>query len=244
MIQTIDGIDPRKVPKHIAIIMDGNGRWAKARGQSRIEGHRAGAETIKVITRVAGEIGVKHLTLYAFSVENWSRPKAEVSALMSLLRIFLKKELPSLMKNEIRLRSIGRIGDLPAAAQRALRETEEATAKNGKLFVTLALNYGGRTEIVDAARALARECAAGTLKPEKITEELFGSRLYAAEHRTPDPELLIRTSGEMRVSNFLLWQISYAEFYVTKTLWPDFRENDLYEAIREYQRRERRFGGV
>jgi undecaprenyl diphosphate synthase len=244
MQKTIDGIDPHKVPKHIAIIMDGNGRWAKARRLSRIDGHRAGAESIKVITEAAGNIGVKYLTLYAFSVENWKRPKAEVNALMSLLRVFLRKELNELIKNKIRLVSIGRTGELPPASRAELRRSEEITKDNDKLFVTLALNYGGRTEIVDAAREIARKCVAGELKPDDIDESVFARHLYGAKYNIPDPELMIRTSGEMRISNFLLWELSYAELYVTKTLWPDFRELDLYEAIREYQNRERRFGGI
>lgn len=243
-MKTIDGIDPHRIPKHIAVIMDGNGRWAKARGLSRIDGHRAGAESIKVITEAAGNIGVKYLTLYAFSVENWKRPKAEVNALMNLLRVFLRKEINELIKNKIRLVSIGRTDELPSASKAELRRAEEITGKNDRLCVTLALNYGGRTEIVDAAKAIARKCAAGTLQPDDIDEELFARHLYGAKYNIPDPELMIRTSGEMRISNFLLWELSYTELYVTKTLWPDFRENDLYEAIREYQRRERRFGGV
>lgn len=229
-------------PAHIAIIMDGNGRWAKKRGLSRVRGHRAGAETIRAIVKAAGELGVGHLTLYAFSVDNWKRPKREVAALMTLLTHFLAGEERELNRNNVRLTTIGRVEGMPAGVQRAIKRVVQRTARNTGLTLILALNYGGRAEIAAAVRTLCARSARGELAPEDVDEALISQSLYTAG--IPDPDLLIRTSGEMRISNFLLWQISYAELYVTPVLWPDFTRADLVGAIREFQNRERRFGGV
>jgi undecaprenyl diphosphate synthase len=230
------------VPVHVAIIMDGNGRWAKARHLPRVEGHRQGAESVRAIVRVAGETGVRFLTLYAFSAENWSRPKEEVDTLMKYLARYLKNEIGELNRNNVRLGVIGQIYRLPEFVQEQLEKTMTALAKNNGLTLILALSYGGRTEIVDAVRAIATEAQKGKLDPAEINEELVAQHLYTRHY--PDPDLLIRTSGEMRVSNFLLWQISYAELVVTPTLWPDFRKPQFLEALEEYTRRHRRFGGV
>ena len=208
------------LPRHIAIIMDGNGRWARKRGLPRLAGHRAGAATVRTITTAAAELGIEYLTLYAFSVENWRRPRQEIRGLMKYLKEYLRKELPVMQKNNIRLRTIGRINDFPAGVQQALEKTIRATSANTGMTLTLALSYGGRAEIVDAARQLMRQALAGDLKPEELDEQVFARHLYARD--IPDPDLLIRTSGEMRVSNFLLWEISYAEIYLTPILWPDF----------------------
>jgi undecaprenyl diphosphate synthase len=232
----------KNIPRHVAIIMDGNGRWAKERGLPRIEGHRAGAESVREIVRVAGELGVEYLTLYAFSIENWNRPKAEVTALMHLLEFYLRQEIPELDKNNVRLAAIGRIHELPASAQRQLEKSIEALKKNTGLTLVLALSYGGRAEIVDAVRAIAREVKAGRLDAADIDEKVIAQQLYT--RGMPDPDLLIRTSAEMRVSNFLLWQISYAEIYVTETLWPDFRKSQFIKALEDYGKRDRRFGRV
>ena len=230
------------LPTHVAIIMDGNGRWAKQRNLPRVEGHRNGAESVRAVVRAAGEIGIKYLTLYAFSVENWNRPKEEVDMLMKYLARYLKTEVAELQRNNVRLEVIGQIYRLPEPVQEQLRKTIAALAKNNGLTVILALSYGGRTEIVEAARALAAKVKQGKLEPGEITEQVFAQHLYTKN--IPDPDLLIRTSGEMRVSNFLLWQISYAELVVKPTLWPDFRKPQFYEALEEYHRRHRRFGGV
>ena len=230
------------VPKHIAIIMDGNGRWAKTRGLPRVEGHRNGVESVRSIVRTCGELGVKYLTLYAFSVENWNRPKDEVDTLMKYLARFLKNEIGELMKNNVRLEAVGQIYRLPEFVQEQLAKTKAALAKNTGLTLILALSYGGRTEIIEATRAIAQQVKAGKLDPAEINEQVIAQNLYT--HAYPDPDLLIRTSGELRVSNFLLWQISYAEFVVTPTLWPDFRKPQLYEALEEYTQRQRRFGGL
>jgi undecaprenyl diphosphate synthase len=230
------------VPGHVAIIMDGNGRWAKARHLPRVEGHRQGAESVRAIVRIAGEIGVKYLTLYAFSVENWSRPKEEVDTLMKYLARYLKNEVGELNRNNVRLDVIGQIYRLPEFVQEQLRRTMAALSKNNGLTLILALSYGGRTEIVEAVRAIATKVQAGKLEPEEINEQVVSQHLYTRHH--PDPDLLIRTSGEMRVSNFLLWQISYAELVVTPTLWPDFRKAQFFQALEEYGGRHRRFGGV
>ena len=230
------------LPTHIAVIMDGNGRWAKERGLPRVEGHRQGAESVKTIIRAAGELGIKFITLYAFSVENWNRPKDEVDTLMKYLLRFLKRELGEMSKNSIRLQAIGQIWRLPENVQEQLAKSIEATAKNNGITLTLALSYGGRTEIVDAVRQIAREVKAGKLDAGEINEQVIAHHLYT--HGMPDPDLLIRTSGEMRVSNFLLWQISYAEFVITKTLWPDFGKRELYAALEEYTQRHRRYGAV
>jgi undecaprenyl diphosphate synthase len=230
------------LPRHIAIIMDGNGRWAKSRGLTRIAGHRAGAESVRETVRACGELGIGVLTLYAFSVENWRRPEAEVNALMLLLRQYLRGEVSELKKNNVRLNAIGRIGGLPKTVRAELARACAATAGNTGLLLNLAINYGGRTELVDAFRQLAAPLRDGRIRPEDIDEETIGQHLYTAG--LPDPDLLIRTSGEMRLSNFLLWQGAYTEIYVTDTLWPDFRRPDLVKAIKEFQKRERRFGGV
>jgi len=230
------------LPTHVAIIMDGNGRWAKERGLPRVEGHRQGAESVKTVVKTAGELGIKFITLYAFSVENWNRPKDEVDTLMKYLLRFLKRELAEMSKNNIRLQAIGQLWRLPENIQEQLQKTTQATAKNNGITLTLALSYGGRTEIVDAVRQIAQEVKAGKLEAGEINEQVIAHHLYT--HGTPDPDLLIRTSGEMRVSNFLLWQISYAEFVVTRTLWPDFGKREFYAALEEYSQRQRRYGAV
>ncbi len=231
-----------KPPRHIAIIMDGNGRWAKERGLPRLKGHERGAESVRAITEECVALGVEFLTLYAFSTENWKRPEEEVAGLWVLLEHFLEMELPTMMKNGVRLRAIGRIHELPESTQAKLAQTIAATAKNPATTLILALNYSSRTELADAARALATEAAAGTLDPTTITSDTLSARLYTAEY--PDPELMIRTSGELRLSNFLLWQLSYAEFFITPKLWPDFGKAELREAVAEFHRRDRRFGGL
>ncbi len=230
------------LPRHVAIIMDGNGRWAKERSLPRIEGHRAGAESARVIIRTAGELGIKYLTLYAFSVENWNRPKEEVDALMKYLVHYLKTETPELNKNNVRLEVIGQVYRLPEGVQEHLRKSIATLTRNNGLTLIMALSYGGRTEIVDAVRSIANQVKAGELDPADITEQVFAQHLYT--RNVPDPDLLIRTSGEMRVSNFLLWQISYTELLLTSTLWPDFRKPQFYAALEEYNRRHRRFGGL
>ncbi|MBS1977128.1 MAG: isoprenyl transferase [Bacteroidetes bacterium] len=237
-----DQIDANNLPLHIAIIMDGNGRWAKRKGAARIFGHRNAIQAVTDVTEGCGELGIKYLTLYAFSTENWGRPKEEVDGLMELLVNTLKKEINHLMDNQVRLRTIGDISHLPKACQRNLEEAQQLTRNNLGLTVLLALNYSGRWEILKAARKLADDVQRGRLHSEDIDERTFSAALETAG--IPDPELLIRTSGEMRVSNFLLWQIAYTEIFITKTLWPDFRKEDLYEAIHAYQHRERRFGRV
>jgi undecaprenyl diphosphate synthase len=233
---SLPSIDKSRIPAHIAVIMDGNGRWAKSRHLPRLFGHRAGIISVREIVKACGELGVKALTLYAFSAENWSRPTTEVQALMRLLQEYIDRELPELQKNRVRLRTIGRLEALPAGARKKLSEAIDATAHNTGLSLVLALNYGGRQEIVDACN---RALAAGH---KKIDEKTLARYLDAPD--CPEPDLLIRTSGEMRLSNFLLWESAYTELYVTKTLWPDFRKEHLYGAIAEYQRRDRRFGGI
>jgi undecaprenyl diphosphate synthase len=230
------------LPTHVAIIMDGNGRWAKQRGLPRIEGHRHGAESVRAVVRAAGEVGIKYLTLYAFSVENWNRPKAEVDALMRYLERYLKSETPDLDRHNVRLEVIGQLYRLPEGVQNQLRKSIEALTDNNGLTAVMALSYGGRTELVDAIRAIAAKVQGGKLDPDEIDERVISEHLYTKN--IPDPDLLIRTSGEMRVSNFLLWQISYAELVVTPTLWPDFRRAQFFEALEEYARRHRRFGGL
>jgi undecaprenyl diphosphate synthase len=229
-------------PEHIAIIMDGNGRWAEGGGMRRILGHREGVNSVRETTTECAQMGVQSLTLYAFSVENWKRPRAEVRYLMRLLRRFLLDERRTLMENGVRLKGIGRLSDLPQEALETLRETERLTAGNTGMVLRLALSYGARTELADAARLLAEDVQAGRLKSEDVDEETLRSYLYDPE--TPDPDLLIRTAGEMRISNFLLWQISYSEFYVTDVCWPGFRKQHLLEAMRSFAGRERRFGGL
>jgi undecaprenyl diphosphate synthase len=230
------------LPQHVAIIMDGNGRWAKQRNLPRIEGHRQGAESARTIIRTAGELGIKYLTLYAFSAENWNRPKDEVDALMKYLIHYLKTETPELNKNNVRLEVIGQIYRLPENVQEHLKKSIATLSKNNGLTLVMALSYGSRIEIVDAVRDIAEKVKRGKLDPADITEQVFAQHLYT--RNIPDPDLLIRTSGEMRVSNFLLWQISYAELVITPTLWPDFRKPQFFTALEEYARRHRRFGGV
>jgi len=237
-----DSIDPNNLPRHIAVIMDGNGRWAKGKGAARIFGHRNAIQAVKDVTEGCGELGIKYLTLYAFSTENWGRPKEEVDGLMELLVNTLKKEINSLHENQVKLQTIGDIGHLPKACQDNLSEAIDATKDNRGLTLILALSYSGRWEIVEAVKAIAKDVKKGQLSEDKINEELFSG--YLKTKGIPDPELLIRTSGEMRISNFLLWQIAYTELFITKTLWPDFRREDLYEAICVYQTRDRRFGKV
>jgi len=229
-------LDPKRIPRHIAIIMDGNGRWAKSRGLPRVAGHKAGVESVRAAVRACGEIGVEVLTLYSFSTENWLRPKEEVSELMRLLAWALQRETPELDKNNVSLRTSGRIYGLPAPVRKALESSTEKLKKNKGLKLNLALNYGARAEIVDAVNGLIRDGV------REVSEEEISGRLYTSG--LPDPDLLIRTSGEMRISNFLLWQIAYSELYVTDVNWPDFRKKHLQEAVREFQNRERRFGGL
>ena len=230
------------VPVHVAIIMDGNGRWARQRHLPRVEGHRQGAESVRAIVRAAGEAGIKYLTLYAFSVENWNRPKDEVDTLMKYLARFLKNEIGELNRSNVRLDVIGQIYRLPEFVQEQLAKTRAALERNTGLTLVLALSYGARVEIVEAVRSIAAKVKQGDIDPAEITEQVISQHLYT--RHLPDPDLLIRTSGEMRLSNFLLWQISYTELVVTPTLWPDFRKPHLCEAIEEYARRHRRFGGV
>jgi undecaprenyl diphosphate synthase len=230
------------MPVHVAVIMDGNGRWAKQRSLPRVEGHRHGVESVRAIVRAAGEVGVKYLTLYAFSVENWTRPKDEVDTLMKYLARFLKNEIGELNRNNVRLEVIGQIYRLPEYVQKQLAKTREALSRNNGLTLILALSYGGRQELVDAVRSIASKVKQGRLEPAEINEQVLAQHLYT--HQYPDPDLLIRTSGEMRVSNFLLWQISYTELVVTQTLWPDFRKAEFFAALEEYTRRHRRFGAL
>ena len=227
-------------PRHIAIIMDGNGRWARERGLPRIKGHEQGAESVRAVTEACVELGVEFLTVYAFSTENWKRPAEEVAALFVLLEHFIVQELPTLMKNNVRLAAIGRLHELPASCQRALADAIAQTSANTATTLILALNYSGRTEITDAVRALCAEAAAGALG--EIDQDTISARLYTAAY--PDPDLLIRTSGEVRLSNFLLWQLSYTEIHVTEKLWPDFGKADLRDAIAEFNKRQRRYGGL
>jgi undecaprenyl diphosphate synthase len=237
-----ENIDIHNLPEHVAVIMDGNGRWAKKKGAARIFGHRNAIEAVRQVIEGAGEIGVKFLTLYAFSTENWGRPKEEVDALMELLVNTLQKEIASLHKNKVKLRTIGDINQLPKDCRENLREATEATKNNTGLTLLIALNYSGRWEILKAVNELATKVKEGAIEVSEINDELFSQHLETKD--VPDPALLIRTSGEMRISNFLLWQIAYTELYITPKLWPDFRKEDLYEAICEYQKRERRFGKV
>ena len=230
------------VPRHIAIIMDGNGRWAKERGLPRIKGHEKGAEAVRACVEGCGDLHVEFLTLYAFSAENWSRPKAEVVALMSLLEQFLKEKTPELLEKNVRLQAIGRLTDLPESCQRQLHKSIEQTAQNNGLTLILALSYGGRLEIIDGIKSLLKEVELGHIDRAMIDQEMFSKHLYTRYY--PDPDLLIRTSGELRISNFLLWQLSYTEIYVTPKLWPDFGKDDLFEAVKEFGSRQRRYGKV
>ncbi len=233
-------LDLNQLPRHLAVIMDGNGRWAQRRHLPRIAGHKAGTETARTTIETCARLRIEALTLYAFSVENWRRPKAETDFLMQLLREYLRQEMPLLQRNNIRMKFLGRADELPEAVQRDTREAEKETAENTGTVLCVALNYGGRAEIVNAVNQILKE-RKDTTKP-RVTEEEFAEKMYTAG--LPDPDLLIRTSGEMRVSNFLLWQIAYAEIYVTETLWPDFNRARLLEAFVDYQKRERRYGGI
>lgn len=235
-------LDTAKLPSHIAIIMDGNGRWAKKRFLNRIKGHEKGAETVRTIVRACREIGISILTLYAFSTENWQRPKAEVAALMTLLKRFLESEQKELLDNNIRFKTIGQTERLPEDVQRAVHKTITSTKNNNGMVLNLALSYGGRSEIVNMVREIAKKTKDGKIDPDAITSELVSEHLYTAG--MPDPDLLIRTSGEMRISNFLLWQIAYSEIFVTNTLWPDFGKDEFIQILKDYQCRERRFGKV
>lgn len=235
-------IDVSNLPKHIAVIMDGNGRWAKKKGAERVFGHRSAIEAVREVTEGCAELGVKFLTLYAFSTENWGRPRFEVEALMQLLVTTISNEVETLMKNNVRLQSIGKIDKLPNRCYNKLQEAIELTENNSGLTLTLALNYSGRWEIAEAAKKIAKMAREGQIDPENIDQQTVAEQLTTTG--IPDPELLIRTSGEMRISNFLLWQIAYTELYITQLLWPDFRREHLYEAIIAYQQRERRFGKI
>ncbi|HEX4593846.1 MAG TPA: isoprenyl transferase [Bryobacteraceae bacterium] len=236
-------IDPNRLPAHIAIIMDGNGRWAKKRNLPRAAGHKAGVEAVRVIVETCTRLGIPALTLYAFSVENWKRPRAEVDTLWRLLRVYLRHELPDILGNGIRFTCMGRLDGLPPQVREELQNAIDTTAHNRGMRLNVAINYSGRAELVDAINAIVDDARLeGRLRDLHIDEESIASRLYTAD--LPDPDLLIRTSGEMRISNFLLWQIAYAELYVTDTLWPDFRRADLLHAILDYQKRDRRFGGL
>jgi undecaprenyl diphosphate synthase len=231
-----------QLPRHVAIIMDGNGRWAKKRALTRVDGHREGINSVREIVRASGELGIEYLTLYTFSKENWSRPAGEVSALMALLLKTIRAELEELNDNNVRLMTIGRLEDLPFLAREGMLHAMRALRHNTGLTLNLALSYSSRQEIIDAVRRVAMEVKTGRLLPEDIDDFTISSMLYTAA--IPDPDLLIRTSGEMRISNFLLWQLAYTEIYVTETLWPDFRRQQFYEALLAYQKRERRFGRV
>ena len=237
-------LDPKRIPRHVAIIMDGNGRWAKQRNLPRIAGHRTGSKSVKDIVKTARELNVEVLTLYAFSTENWKRPAIEVKSIMTLLKTYLKAEMQNMQKNNISLRCIGEIEKLPPDVQkilsRVIQKTAPQTGEKPGLILNLALSYGSRSEIVRAARIMAGKCLSGQFDPEDISEQLFASHLYTGG--LPDPDLLIRTGGESRLSNFLLWQLSYSELYITETMWPDFKGESLVGAIRDYQSRERRFG--
>ncbi len=234
----LDDIDIDKLPVHIAIIMDGNGRWAQKSGLNRIRGHRAGVETIREIVTFSAEIGIKYLTMYAFSVENWGRPKHEVNMLMRLLEEYLEKELTTFKRNNIKFNTIGFTEELPLRVRELIMRDKEETKNNSGLVLTLALNYSGRSEITDAIKRIIKD----KINPDELSEQTVSKYLFTND--IPDPDLLIRTSGEMRISNYLLWQISYTELWITPILWPDFRKKYLIEAIKEYQKRERRFGKV
>jgi undecaprenyl diphosphate synthase len=238
----LDSLDLSRLPRHVAVIMDGNGRWAKRRRLPRVEGHRAGIASVRATVETAARLELDALTLYAFSVENWKRPRLEVMTLMSLLKEYLRRELRTLLDNDIQFRVVGRVDGLDPSVVAALETSLRKTAHCRGMVFNIALNYSGRAEITDVVRAVAREVAAGRLSPDEIDEHAVAQRLYTSD--LPDPDLLIRTSGEMRISNFLLWQIAYAEIHVTPVLWPDFRARHFLEAIAEFQKRERRYGGV
>jgi undecaprenyl diphosphate synthase len=236
------GLDPARLPAHVAIIMDGNGRWAKKRMLNRVKGHEKGADTVRMAVRASRELGIAALTLYAFSTENWQRPETEISALMTLLKRFLKSEKQEMLDNNIRLNVIGEMERLPGSVTSLLEETMQASENNSGMVLNLALSYGARSEIVRMVRQLSALVAAGTLSPEAIDEKMVSNHLYTRD--IPDPDLLIRTSGEMRISNFLLWQIAYSEIHITDTLWPDFNREEFIEILKDYQGRDRRFGNV
>lgn len=229
-----------KLPRHIAVIMDGNGRWAVERNSPRIAGHKAGIDSVRDIVRASSLLGVEYITLYAFSIENWSRPSAEVTGLMMLLEHYLRNEIEELMENNVRLLTIGKLSSLPKVVQKLLKAGAEKTKNNTGLTLTLALSYSGRWDIVRAVQMIALDVRRGKISPEDISEDAFSS--YLQTNEIPNPDLVIRTSGEMRLSNFLLWEVAYSEFYITNTLWPDFRRNELYDALQSYFQRERRFG--
>ena len=235
-------IDFARLPRHVAVIMDGNGRWARQRHKPRVEGHRAGIASVRDVVETSARLGLEVLTLYAFSIENWKRPKAEVSTLMGLLKRYLRMELDTLLRNNIRFQVIGREDDLPEDVREELARGVEATRQKTGLLFNIALNYGGRAELVDAVKRLTAELIAAGRGPEAVDEATLAAHLYTAGQ--PDPDLLIRTSGELRVSNFLLWQIAYSEIWVTDVLWPDFRRRHLFQAIVDFQKRERRYGGI
>ncbi len=237
-----DGLDLTRLPRHVAVIMDGNGRWAQRRRLPRVEGHRAGIDAVRATVETAARLHLQALTLFAFSTENWKRPRLEIATLMSLLKEWLGRELGTLLSNDIRFRVVGRMDGLDPSVVRELETTLRATEGCGGMVFSIALNYSGRAELADAMRSLAADVAAGRLSPGRIDEAAVASRLYTAG--LPDPDLLIRTSGELRISNFLLWQIAYAEIHVTPVLWPDFRARHFLEAIADFQKRERRYGGV
>jgi undecaprenyl diphosphate synthase len=234
------GLDLARLPRHVAVIMDGNGRWAQRRGMSRIEGHRQGKDSVRAVVETARRLGIPYLSLFAFSTENWQRPRREVDGLMRLLLRYLRTEVNKLMKNEVRVLAIGDVARLPESVRRELERVIEMTQHNSRLTVGLCVSYGGREDIVEATRRLARAVRDGALDPEEIDQSAFANALGTAGF--PDPDLLIRTSGEMRISNFFLWQIAYTELYVTETLWPDFREANFIDALVHFQQRERRFG--
>ncbi|MFH0892888.1 MAG: isoprenyl transferase [Bacteroidota bacterium] len=236
----IEDVDRKRLPKHVAIIMDGNGRWAQKQGQARIYGHNNGVESVRQVTEAATELGVEYITLYAFSTENWNRPKEEVDALMNLLVKTIHGEIDTLNKNNIRLLTIGNTDKLPEECRQELMDVIQKTSSNSRLNLVLALSYSSHEEIVNAVRNIASECINGNLKPDEISDRLFSDYLYT--RGIPDPELLIRTSGEQRISNFLLWQTAYAELYFSPVLWPDYRKEDFYDALVDFQQRERRFG--
>ncbi len=235
-------IDPARLPVHVAIIMDGNGRWAKKRLLNRVMGHEKGSESVRIVVRTSREVGIQHLTLFAFSTENWERPRTEITALMKLLNRFLKTERNEMRDNDIRLQAIGQIDRLPEYVQKTLLKTIDLTKDGRAMQLNLALSYGGRTDIVRMARMISRESIKGQLTPEAITPDLVSSYLYTKD--LPDPDLLIRTSGEMRISNFMLWQIAYSELYITDTLWPDFDKKEYLHILKQYQSRDRRFGKI
>jgi undecaprenyl diphosphate synthase len=237
-----DNLDGLYIPKHIAIIMDGNGRWATQKGLPRSAGHRAGVEALREIIQWSSEVGIKYLTLYAFSTENWKRPREEVNFLMALLQEYIEKEIEELHRKQVKISFIGRIEDIPSNSQKSISFALQKTKGNQGLNVIFALNYGGRAEIVDAVKKVAEEYHMGKVALHRIDETYFSEKLYTAG--TPDPELLIRTSGELRISNFLLWQLAYTELWITKVLWPDFTKKHLLQAIEDFNERHRRFGGI